>query len=215
MALALFDLDYTILNGDTERLWAVRQIELGLWGEDVLLRLNEYDEDYAAGRLDLREYMRYYFTPHQTHPRALMEQERDRFLEEEVRPRLRLARRVQWHRERQDELVLITASSAFTGHAVARMLDFSYSLATEIEVGPEGFTGEIVGTPCFRENKLVCLQHLLEEQNWSLEESWGYSDSLNDLPLLEAVTHPVLVTPDPSLEAIGKERGWEVLQDLR
>ena len=214
MTLALFDLDHTLLDGDTERLWANRQIELGFMDESVLRRFAEFDQDYVAGKLDLQAYMRYYFEPHQRIPRATLERERDRFLTAVIQPRLRLFRRVAWHREQGHDLVLITASSSFTALPIARVLGFEHGLATDIEETSERFTGTIVGPPCFREQKLVRLQTLMTAQGWDLEGSWGYSDSLNDLPLLEAVTHPVLVTPDSQLQAIGAERGWEVLEDL-
>ncbi len=214
MTLALFDLDHTLLDGDTERLWATRQIELGFMEASVMDRFAAFDQDYVAGKLDLRAYMRYYFEPHQRLPRTLLEQARDQFLEEVIRPRLRLAKQVAWHREQGHDLVLITASSCFTGLPIAKLLGFVHGLATDIEETPERFTGEIIGTPCFREQKLVRLQALMEAHGWSLEESWGYSDSINDLPLLEAVTHPVLVTPDARLQAIGEARGWKILEDL-
>ncbi|HEY5791412.1 MAG TPA: HAD family hydrolase [Gammaproteobacteria bacterium] len=214
MALALFDLDNTLLAGDSDYLWGCFLAREGLVDAASHERENlRYYHDYQAGRLDIHEFLRFALRPLADHDPRLLEALRARFVAEMIAPIVApgapalLAR----HRARGDRLAIITATNRFVTAPIAALLGIDDLLATEPEQVDGRYTGEPAGIPCFREGKVLRLQAWLAETGMDLADSWFYSDSHNDLPLLEAVTHPVAVDPDPQLRETAAARGWEVL----
>jgi HAD superfamily hydrolase (TIGR01490 family) len=207
MTLAIFDLDFTLLEGDSEWLWSKFLMTQGIVGEEFIAQIESYYRDYEAGRLDFDAYERFLLTPQtQLSPQQLKEL-RKIYLFEIIRPRLslRMLERVAWHRTQGHTLLLITASNAFLAKPIAQLLQFSNLICTQID------NGKPIGTPAFRVGKVTLLQAWLVKHEKNLAGSWGYSDSQNDLPLLQQVSHPVAVRPDAVLRSHAVQAGWEIL----
>ncbi len=210
MALALFDLDHTLLAGDSESLWYGYLYRKGLVGEKSLRALAKYSSDYEKGRLDFECYMRFMLNPLVEHPRERMVQLRREFLDFHIIPLLRMRRRLDWHRVRADQLVLITAAHAFLARPIARMLGMDVVLCTHPEQVEGKYTGMISGIPCFREGKSTLLEQWRAAWGKNLKGSWFYTDSHNDMPVLLRVEHPVVVSADSTLHNEALKRGWRI-----
>lgn len=217
MRLALFDLDNTLLAGDSDFEWAQFLIGEGVLDQEVYeARNQEFYDQYKAGTLDIHEFLDFQLKPLSRHPRTQLDAWHARFMAERIvpimLPRARdlLAR----HRGEGHTLAIVTATNRFVTAPIARAFEVSHLIATEPEEQDGAFTGRPHGTPSFREGKITRLEEWLAAQGktWAnVEESWFYSDSLNDLPLLARVTHPVAVDPDPTLRAHAETHGWPVL----
>ncbi len=214
MPLAIFDLDHTLIGGDSDHLWGQYLCTLGAVDPEVFSREHDrYYADYLAGRLDIDAFLRFQLAPLARHPRETLERWRGRFLEEHIRPILlpKADELIAGHRARGDHPLIITATNRFITEPIAGLLGIDDLIATEPEEVDGAFTGRVAGVPSFAEGKVHRLQAWLEEHAMDLAGSWFYSDSRNDLPLLERVDHPVAVDPDPALEAAARERGWPVM----
>jgi HAD superfamily hydrolase (TIGR01490 family) len=215
MRLALFDLDNTLLAGDSDYEWAQFLIEEGvLERETYEARNREFYEQYKAGVLDIREFLDFQLKPLAQYPRETLDAWHRGFMAKKILPIISDAARALIARHRGDLRVIVTATNRFVTAPIAEALGVEHLVATDPEERDGCFTGGVSGEPCFREGKLVRLDHWLAERGTSLEafeESWFYSDSVNDLPLLERVTHPVAVDPDPRLEARARALGWPIL----
>ena len=215
--LACFDLDNTLLATDSDHEWGQFLIDLGLRDRERHAAANDrFYADYQAGTLDIDAFLAYQLAPLAEHEPAQLERWHARFMRERILPRItRGARKlVQQHREAGHTLVIITATNAFVTAPIAAEFGIEHLIATEPERVDGRYTGRYAGTPSFREGKVTRLEAWLAERSASLAgvcESWFYSDSRNDLPLLERVTHPVAVNPDPALEAVAHERRWPVI----
>lgn len=215
MILALFDLDNTLLSGDSDFEWAQFLIERGVLDREVYEARNQtfYDQ-YKAGTLDIREFLDFQLKPLSRHPRAELDAWHAEFMIARIQPMMRDAARALVERHRGEVRVVITATNSFVTAPIARAFGIEHLIATEPEVRDGGFTGGVLGTPCFREGKVERLEAWLAGHGESIEtliKSTFYSDSHNDLPLLERVTHPVAVDPDAALRAHAVRRGWPVL----
>lgn len=212
MKLALFDLDHTLLDGDSDALWGRFLVAEGVVDETEYRREGaRYRAEYRAGRLDIHEFMEFGLRPLKLHPRARLEAWRERFVDEYVRPRITSAARelLARHRGLGHTLAIITATNRFISTPIAAELGVPHLIATEPEEVAGRYTGGVAGAPCFREGKVSKLEAWLAGS--VPEETWFYSDSHNDLPLLTRVQHPVAVNPDEMLAAVAAERGWPVL----
>jgi HAD superfamily hydrolase (TIGR01490 family) len=216
MRLALFDLDNTLLAGDSDYEWAQYLIDEGvLERASYETRNRDFYEQYKAGVLDIREFLDFQLRPLAQHPRATLDAWHCGFMQRRILPMISAAARALIAQHRGDLSVIITATNSFVTAPIARELGIDHLLATEPEECEGRFTGAVTGEPCFREGKVARLEHWLAERGLELEgfeESWFYSDSANDLPLLERVTHPVAVDPDARLEAHARSRAWTILQ---
>ena len=215
MNLALFDLDNTLLAGDSDFEWAQFLIEQGVLDREVYEARNQgfYDR-YKAGTLDIYEFLDFQLKPLSRHPRATLDAWHREFMARKVLPMVRDAARELVRRHDADLRVLITATNSFVTAPIAREFGIEHLIATEPETCDGEFTGQVTDIPCFREGKVKRLEAWLESQGRELasfQQSWFYSDSINDLPLLERVTHPVAVDPDESLRARAEARGWPVM----
>jgi len=217
MALAIFDLDNTLLNGDSDYLWGVFLAQEGLVDGAHYARENErFYQEYRAGRLDIFEFLRFSLRPLAEHPLELLQELRERFLRERIDPIILPAGRalIERHRQAGDTLLIVTATNAFVTAPIAERLGVPHLIATEPELLDGRYTGNVSGTPSFQEGKVKRLDIWLREHDLDLAGSSFYSDSHNDLALLQRVDRPVAVNPDPQLAAYAEARGWPVI-DLR
>ncbi|MDQ2070585.1 histidinol-phosphatase [Natronospira bacteriovora] len=215
MRLALFDLDNTLLDGDSDYLWGEYLVELGVVDGEHYRRENQrYYEAYKAGELDIMDFLAFALEPLAAHPRRQLEQWRADFLERKIMDRIPTAslHLIDRHRAAGELPLIITATNRFVTEPIAQLFGVDHLLATEPEMRNGEFTGRVAGTPCFQDGKLQRLREWLDGQTASLTEAVFYSDSRNDLPLLEAVGRAVAVNPDPALAEIARDRGWPVMR---
>jgi len=214
MTLALFDLDNTLLDGDSDYLWGCFLVEHGVVDREFYESQNQrfYDQ-YVEGSLDIHEFLRFQLKPLATHRAAQLEHWREQYLASKIEPIMLPKARdlLQRHRSRGDELIIITATNRFITEPIARRFGVIHLIATEPEMVAGEYTGNVAGTPCFQDGKVSRLHSWLRQHQQSLAHSWFYSDSHNDLPLLEQVEHPVAVDPDDRLRAHAAQRGWPVI----
>jgi len=213
MPLALFDLDYTLLRGDSDHTWGHFLAENGLVEPDTYIeRSDHYFDEYNAGRLDIQEFLEFQLAPLAREPYDKLVSLRETYVREKILPFVTEEARalVDDHRRRGDTLVVITATNDFVTRPIADLFGIEHLIATELERVDGAFTGRIVGVPCFREGKITRLREWMAKTGADLAGSWFYSDSRNDLPLLEQVDHPVAVNPDQVLEAEALAHGWPI-----
>ena len=218
MKLALFDLDHTLIPFDSDYEWGEFTIALG-WcdGTEFKRRNDEFFAHYRAGTLDIHAYVRFA-------TQAIREQgtiksiaAHDRFMREIFQKRMQPVAQelVARHQAAGDEVIIVTATNEFVTRPIATAFGVKELIAVELERDASGnVTGEIRGTPSFREGKVVRVQQWLADrgQSWKNMETTFYSDSMNDLALLEQVNHPVATNPDERLRALATERGWRILE---
>jgi HAD superfamily hydrolase (TIGR01490 family) len=214
MKLALFDLDNTLLSGDTDVEWLDFLVERGELPSTERAANHEMDRRYRSGEAAALEYVRFYLRFYPAHDMATLVRLRERFVKERIEPRMLPAARKLIQSHKRDLVAIITATNRFLTEPIAAAFGVEHLIATEPEISNGRFTGDIVAEPCMREGKIAHLARWLGARGHRLEdfaESWFYSDSINDLPLLERVTHPVAVDPDTPLEKISRDRGWRRL----
>jgi len=214
VALAIFDLDNTLIAGDSDYLWGVYLSENGIVDRHHYEQENaRFYEAYKAGRLDIYEFLAFSLRPLADNPLADLERWRADFLDRMIAPLITPSARqlVARHRSAGDIPLIITATNAFVTAPIARMLGIDHLIATEPERINDAFTGRVNGIPSFREGKVTRLNAWLGETGLDLRGSHFYSDSHNDLPLLELVDNPVAVDPDEPLQAVAQSRGWPVI----
>ena len=212
--LALFDLDNTLLAGDSDYEWAQHLVETGvLDGPEYNARNDWFFERYKDGTLDIHQFLEFQLAPLARHPREALDRWHADFMERRIRPMMLPAAKALVARHAGDLCALVTATNRFITAPIARELGIDTLLATDLEEVDGRFTGKSRGTPTFREGKIRRVEEWLADRGHALAdyESWFFSDSLNDLPLLERVTHPVAVDPDDSLRAVARERKWDIL----
>jgi len=214
MNLAVFDLDHTLLNGDSDYLWGAFLVERGLVEREYYERENRrfYDQ-YAAGTLDIEAFAHFSYAPLAAHDPADLKRWRAEFVREKISPIVAagtpalLAR----HRAQGDTLLITTATNRFITEPIAQMLGIEHLLATELEQHNGRYTGRIGARANFRDGKVANLQHWLETQAQPYRQICCYSDSHNDLPLLRFAHKPCAVDPDPLLRAEAERMGWPVI----
>jgi len=212
MRLALFDLDNTLLDADSDLEWSELLAADGAMDRELARASHA---QYHAGTLDIDAFLRFQLEPLAREPSRRLSVWRARFIAEIVRPRIsRLGRgRVLEHRERDHEIVLITATNSFLAEPIAGELGIENVLATRPEMRDGRFTGRVDGPPCYRAGKLAHLERWLAARSLrfdELDETWFYSDSHNDVPLLERVDHPIAVDPDAALTSRALASGWRL-----
>ena len=214
MNLVLFDLDNTLLSGDTDVEWLEFLIEQGVLPRSAQQENLEMDRRYRAGEADALEYVRFYLRFYPPHEMTRLLDLRNRFIPGRIAPRMLPAARELVGRQKNHLVAIITATNRFLTEPIAEAFGIEHLIATEPQILNGRFTGDIVGAPCMRDGKIDHLERWLAARGKQLQdfpESWFYSDSINDLPLLSRVTHPVAVDPDANLARIARERGWRTL----
>ena len=215
--LALFDLDHTLLPLDSDFEWGEFCIRIGWADRDAFGRRNQafYDQ-YIAGTLDVHEYVQFATEAARLRGAAESAQAHERFMREVIQPAIRQEALdlLRSHRDAGDEVVIITATNEFVTRPIAQALGVEQLLAVELERDAGGWiTGAIRGVPSMREGKVQRMEQWLAERGWTWSDvhSTFYSDSMNDVPLLERVDLPVATNPDPRLRALAQQRGWRIL----
>jgi HAD superfamily hydrolase (TIGR01490 family) len=217
MPLAIFDLDNTLLAGDSDYLWGCFLAEQGVVDRDTYERENErYYQEYREGRLDIMAFLAFSLRPLSEHPRSQLDAWHAQFMREKIEPLITDAAEalVAQHRAAGDTLMIITATNSFVTAPIARRLGVPHLIATDPEADGDRFTGGVAGTPSFREGKVSRLQEWLAANDATLDGSTFYSDSHNDLPLLQLVANPVAVDPDEPLAAHAQAAGWPIISLL-
>lgn len=218
MALALFDLDNTLIDGDSDHLWGEFIISHQWVDEATYRRKNdEFYEAYKAAKLDINAYLTFALSPLVEGTTELWQSRHRQFMQEVITPIILPKARalIEKHRALGDYLLIITATNGFITRPIAEELGVDAILATDPEQKDGQYTGKYLGTPCFGAGKVENLRKWLQEFDaYDLQQSHFYSDSINDLPLLEEVGHPVAVNPDERLQAVAAERSWAIL-DLK
>lgn len=214
MRLALFDLDNTLLAGDSDHAWGDYLCERGILdGLAYKARNDAFYQDYLAGRLNITDYLNFSLEILGTSSMAQLEQWHRDFMRDCIEP-IVLAKGealLAEHRAAGDKLLIITATNRFVTGPIAARLGVETLLATECEMLDGRYTGRTTDVPCFKEGKVTRLNRWLQENGCTLEGSSFYSDSANDLPLLLQVERPIAVDPDPTLRAEAEQRGWPVI----
>jgi HAD superfamily hydrolase (TIGR01490 family) len=212
--LALFDLDNTLLGGDSDHAWGDYLCERGILdGIAYKARNDAFYQDYLAGRLNIQDYLNFSLEILGRTEMAQLDQWHREFMRDCVEP-IVLAKGealLAKHRAAGDTLLIITATNRFVTAPIAARLGVDTLLATECEMADGRYTGRTTDVPCYKEGKVTRLNRWLAENGMSLEGSCFYSDSINDLPLLEQVSRPVAVDPDAKLRAEAEQRGWSII----
>jgi HAD superfamily hydrolase (TIGR01490 family) len=214
MNLALFDLDNTLLACDSDYEWGQFLVDRGVLKREAYEAQNAaFYEQYKAGTLDIHEFLGFALRPLAEHAPAELERWHAQFMDARIRPAMGAPARalVRSHLDAGDLCAVVTATNSFVTGPIAREFGVPHLVATEPEQLDGRYTGRVSGTPCFREGKIERVEGWLAKQGRRLgdfAQSRFYSDSHNDLPLLELVTHPVAVDPDPKLAAAARARGW-------
>ena len=217
MNLALFDLDNTLLSGDSDFEWSQFLIEQGVLDRELFEAKNlAFYEQYKAGTLNISEFLDFQLKPLSRHARKLLDEWHKEFMRRKVRPMMGDKARalVAKHKTAGDVCMIITATNSFVTAPIAREFGIEHLIATDPEEKDGEFTGNVAGVPSFRDGKVVRMENWLvgRGQGWkSYEKTWFYSDSLNDLPLLSKVSCPVAVDPDATLRAHAEKQGWAVI----
>ncbi len=220
--LALFDLDHTLLPIDSDHEWGRFLVKIGVVDANYYASENErFYADYKAGRLDIDAFLAFALKPLSEHSRAQLNEWHAQFMHEVINPNLRSSAfdLVKKHQDQNDVCCVVTATNSFVTRPIVEAFGIKHLIATEPEVlgdpATGNFSGKVAGTPNFREGKVTRVESWLsaEKLSWSsLEKSYFYSDSINDLPLMEKVTQPIPTNPDQSLRAKAMENGWPILE---
>ena len=219
--LALFDLDHTLLPIDSDYEWGQFLVHIGVLDSDSFSTANErFYADYQAGQLDIKKFLEFALAPLAQYPIEQLNSWHSQFMQQIIEPAIRpeaIALLAQ-HQKQEDLICIITATNSFITRPIAQRFGIPHLIATEPAFvehnGARCYTGQVMGLPSFREGKIIRAESWLKDlgKTWtSFPRSYFYSDSINDLPLLEKVTHPIATNPDPNLRAIAKTRSWTTL----
>ncbi|WP_250656625.1 HAD family hydrolase [Alkalimarinus coralli] len=214
MTLAIFDLDNTLIAGDSDHAWGQFLSDKGIVDAEEYRKANDqFYQDYLDGKLDMTRYLEFSLAPLAIHPMDDLLRWREEFVNERIMPLMldKADELVRSHREQGHFILIITATNRFVTEPIAQHLGVDHLIATDPEIVDQRYTGAISGIPSFKEGKVIRLENWLKEQQYTLNGSYFYSDSHNDIPLLEIVDTPVAVDPDEKLEQHAKENNWKVI----
>ena len=214
MALAIFDLDNTLISGDSDHSWGEFLVsEQRVDAQQFKKTNDQFYADYVAGSLDILAYLEFSLQPLTEMSMAELAELHQRFMQQVIEPmQLPQARALlQQHRDAGDRLLIITSTNRFIVEPICHSLGVTELLATDAEIVDGRYSGKVDGTPTYKEGKVIRLNAWLKEQNETLEGSWFYSDSINDLPLLLEVDHAVAVDPCPALRKEAEAKNWQII----
>ena len=214
MALAIFDLDNTLIGGDSDHAWGEFLVEQGIVDGAAYKRANDkFYQDYLAGSLDIHEYLAFALQPLADHPPEQLNAWRIGFFEQKIAPLIlpKAKALVEQHRDRGDILLIITATNQFVTEPIADAFGIDHLIATVPEQQNDRYTGRVAGVPSFKDGKITRLEQWLADHPYSLDGATFYSDSHNDIPLLERVDYPVAVDPDETLRTVSEQNHWPIL----
>ena len=210
--LAIFDLDNTLLNGDSDLNWGHFLADKGIVDAQQYRESNEYYyQQYEAGSLDIHAFLEFALKPLSEHPMAQLLAWRECFMEEYIEPIVlpKAEILINHHKQQKHQLLIITATNRFVTEPIAQRLGIAELLATDPEIVDDRFTGRITGVPCFKEGKVARLQDWLSKKQLEAPEIWFYSDSHNDIPLLSIVDHAIAVDADKQLQEHALTANWK------
>ncbi|MDB9970672.1 HAD-IB family hydrolase [Porticoccaceae bacterium] len=214
MALAIFDLDNTLIAGDSDHSWGEFLVSEQLVDAQQFKKTNDqFYADYVAGSLDIFAYLEFSLQPLTKMSMTELAELHKRFMQQVIAP-MQLAKAqalLQQHRDAGDRLLIITSTNRFIVEPICHSLGVTEILATDAQIVDGRYSGKVEGVPTYKEGKVVRLNAWLKEQGESLKGSWFYSDSINDLPLLLEVDHAVAVDPCPALQAVAEEKHWQII----
>lgn len=214
MYLTIFDLDNTLLAGDSDYLWGQFLGENGYVDAEAHQKENDrYYNDYLKGVLDINAFLEFQFQALAENNMETLRNWRTRFLAEKIRPTIlpKALKLIEEHRKKGHQLMIITATNSFITTPIAELFNIDNLIASEPEINNGQYTGKLSGTPSFSQGKVVRYRQWLAENNCTISASWFYSDSHNDIPLLNQVSYPIAVDPDAILQAEAKQRDWEII----
>ena len=214
MALAIFDLDNTLLNGDSDHAWGEFLCEKDIVDTEAYRQANDYFyNQYVAGTLDIQEFLTFALKPLAELETEQLLKLHNQFMDEKVSAMMlpKAAELLQTHKNQGDYTLIITATNRFVTGPIATKLGVDEIIATDPEMINGRYTGKIAGTPCFQEGKVTRLNAWLANNPYTLEGSYFYSDSNNDLPLLKLVDNPVAVDADATLTSTAEKNNWEII----
>jgi len=214
MKLAIFDLDNTLLGGDSDYLWSQFLVEKDLVDGPYYRAENDrFYQQYLNGTMDIFEFLRFQLKPLADNDINTLHQWRAQFIQEKIVPIMlpKAQTLIQDHQAQGHTLLIITATNRFITAPIAEMLSINNLLATDPEMKAGQYTGEVEGTPCYQAGKIERLTQWRSQHGHEVETSWFYSDSRNDIPLLEKVDHPVAVDADDKLTQHANHKGWPVI----
>jgi HAD superfamily hydrolase (TIGR01490 family) len=211
MTLAIFDLDNTLINGDSDHSWGQFLVDEGIVNREFYQSRNDYFyQQYQLGQLAIDEYLSFSLAPLKEHSKAYMDNLHQQFMAEVITPMMlpKAEALLEQHRQQGHELLIITATNLFVTGPIAQKLNIANILASEPELIDGEYTGNIVGTPCYQEGKVTRLNQWLKQTHHNLGGSYFYSDSHNDLPLLKLVVNPIAVDADEELTRYAQQQNW-------
>ena len=214
MALAIFDLDNTLISGDSDHSWGEFLVSEQLVDAQQFKKTNDqFYADYVAGSLDIFAYLEFSLQPLTKMSLPELAELHQRFMQQVIEP-MQLGKAkalLQQHRDAGDRLLIITSTNRFIVEPICHSLGVTELLATDAEIIDGRYSGKVDGTPTYKEGKVIRLNAWLKEQNETLAGSWFYSDSINDLPLLLEVDHAVAVDPCPALRKEAEAKNWQIM----
>lgn len=211
MTLAIFDLDHTLINEDSDYLWGKYLVDNQIVDPAYYKKKNEqFYDDYQTGTLDIEKYLDFSLQPLAEHSMAQLHAWRDDFVSNVIKPVIakKTPQLIQQHKDEGHTLIIVSATNRFVTEPIAQLLGISNLLSTEPEIVNKQYTGKYIGIPTFKEGKIKALNQWMKKNGHDLDGSYFYSDSINDLPLLEITTHPIVVSPDERLKAISLKNNW-------
>lgn len=214
MALAIFDLDNTLIAGDSDYLWGKFLVENNYVNSEEFSKTNaQFYEDYKNGNLDIIAYQRFALTPLSKQTMTTLNNWHQQFIKDFIQPIIlpKAQAIVDKHKAKGDRVIIITATNTFITKPIGEIYGITELLGTEGEIINNKYTGKVAGVPSFKEGKVTRLNQWLTENNETLEGSYFYSDSHNDLPLLKIVDQPIVVDGDDKLLQIAKDKQWKTI----
>jgi len=214
MNLAIFDLDNTLISDDSDHLWGEFLVEQKLVDVDDYAHMNtQFYKDYCQGKLNIDQYLKFALSFLAEHGVEQLNKWRAQFVDEKIKPLLLPAasQLIEKHRSQGDTLIVITATNRFVTEPIVQLYNIPHMLATEPEMVNGQYTGDYVAEPCYQHGKVIRLNRWLADNNMDLEGSYFYSDSHNDIPLLERVSHPYAVDPDDKLRQHAEQHDWSII----
>ena len=211
--LQIFDLDNTLLAGDSDRNWGIFLAEKNIVESSYLDESEKFYNNYYAGSLDIDGFLSFCLKPLVTNEMDVLLNLRDQFIEEKIKPIITKSGKEVVDKAITDgkTVIIATATNNFVTRPIADLFNVSELIATEFEIENNSFTGRVTDIPCFREGKLKKVEKWVHENNFDLSDATFYSDSFNDLPLLEKVKYPIVVDGDDKLREIGKNNNWKCI----
>ena len=211
--LLIFDLDNTLLAGDSDRNWGIFLAEQKVVKSSYLDESEKFYNNYYDGSLDIDGFLSFCLKPLIENDMSYLLELRKQFIEDKIKPIITEPGREIINQAIEDDktVIIATATNDFVTRPIADLFNVRTLISTEFEVINQKFTGKVLNTPCFREGKVSKVKKWVDDNNFDLSKASFYSDSFNDLPLLEKVKNPVIVDGDDKLLEIGKNRNWDCI----